>query len=166
MFSAVYPAAKVMLHTGIQSQKWLRNIKLQLYFTFQILTYFVQECICWLYDVHMSSSRGLRDRERKKHLSRGKETLVRSSGTAAVKYFIACSPTLIDTYIRPPVLPKQHLEMPQATAFPLSSVSLSVLLPHSSVQPAAALWLSPLSTSLFHRSHLSSGPSHVSLFFM
>lgn len=36
----------------------------------------------------------------------GRKLLLRSSGTAAVKCFIACSPTLIGAYIRPPVLPQ------------------------------------------------------------
>lgn len=92
----------------------------------------------------------------------GRKLLLRSSGTAAVKCFIACSPTLIDAYIRPPVLPQQDLEMPQSTVFPLSSINLSVLLPRSSYQPAAALRRSPLSANLFHLSHLSSQPSHIS----
>lgn len=117
---------KITLHR--QSQKSLQNIKHQLHVILETVTYFFL-FNSWLLTVHLFSGR-----VRKQHLSRGKETLVAQLWHRCSKMLIACSPTLIDTYIRPPVLPQQHLEMPQSTAFPLSSISLSVplLIPTSS----------------------------------
>lgn len=67
----------------------------------------------------------LEDRK-KKLIQRERNYLLCSSGTIAVKCFIACSPTLIDTYIRPLVLPQQNLEMPQSTVLPsFQSIFLS-----------------------------------------
>lgn len=94
-------AAEVMLPAGIQSQKWLQT--LQLYSTFSLCILSLSVYVGFM--MYFCSSY-FRDRVRKNYLSGGKETRVRSSGTAAVKYFIACSPTLIHTYIRPPLLPK------------------------------------------------------------
>lgn len=67
----------------------------------------------------------LKDRERNAYRE-GRKLSLRSSGTTAEKCFIACSHTLIDAYIRPPVLPQQRLKIPKSTISPsLQSVSLS-----------------------------------------
>lgn len=72
--------------------------------------------------------------------------LVPSSGAAAaaaVKCFWACSPTLIDTYIRPPVLPRSI----RRCHSPLSLLVIRSL-------HCPALWPFPLFIRLSHASHL------------
>lgn len=70
-------------------------------------------------------ARCLKDRERNAY-HEGRKLSLRSSGKAAEKCFIACSHTLIDAYITPPVLPQQRLKIPKSTISPSpQSVSLS-----------------------------------------
>lgn len=150
----------VCCYVEFVSQKWLQNIKCQLnqqpFHTFSC----VIVCMLVIYCTLVLQQGALGTWRERNTYQEGRKLLLHSSGTTAVKCFITCSPTVIDTYIRPPVLPQKHLETPQSTVSPLSSISLSVLLPHCSYQTAAALWLSPLSTSFSHLSHLSSYPSY------
>lgn len=68
-------------------------------------------------------ARCLKDRERNAY-HEGRKLSLRSSGKAAEKCFIACSHTLIDAYITPPVLPQQHLKIPKSTISPSPLESL------------------------------------------
>lgn len=64
----------------------------------------------------------------------GRKLLLRSSGTAAVECFIGCSPTPIDTYIRPPALPQWRFGRchSQLSFLSLPSVARSLFVPTGS----------------------------------
>lgn len=70
------------------------------------ILYNVLQCLCRLCTVHLSSSRVPEGEGEKETYQERRKPLLCSFGSTAVKCFTPCSPTLIDTYIRPPVLPQ------------------------------------------------------------
>lgn len=147
--------AKVMLH----SQSWLQHIMHRLCMLLRNvhILFCIWQCTCRLYTVHLSSRRMPQGHtERKKRLSRGKETLV-------AQLWHRCSKMLYRLLTHS----NRHLHKASCSAsvafrdatvncLSLASISLSVLLPQLFIPTAAALWLPPLCTSFSYHSHLSS----------